>query len=150
MLKDISGNNWLKYPVPVIDVLSEGLGNLGYTFLMNSLLSTDAKKRILPFSRSPQQISLQDCHPSKALEVLLPSLMYLSSPIPCNKSPTQKKARNPSSNVLFGAWIFSLLLITNYDLTASEIFYIWNNVFYQDLKYMQLARWGVILPGLHV
>lgn len=129
MLKDISGNNWLEYPVPVIDVLSEGLGNLGYTFVMNSLLSTDAKMRILSFSRSSQQISLQDCHPSKALEVLLPSLMYLSSPISCNESPIQKKSRNPSSNISFEAWIFSFLLNTNYDLTVSEVFYIWNNVF---------------------
>lgn len=30
-------------PIPVVDVLSEGLGDLGYTFVMSSLLSTDAK-----------------------------------------------------------------------------------------------------------
>lgn len=56
-----------------------------------------------------RSISLQDCYPSTALEVLLPPLRYLS-PDPsllCNKLPIQNTSRSPCLNILFEAGIFS-------------------------------------------
>lgn len=98
----------------MIDVLSEGLGDLGHTFVMNSLLSTDAKKNFLFLTESPADLpsGLSPKH-SPGSVAALSDISELSHP--CNKLPTQNIARNLNLNVLFEAWIFSFLLITNGD-----------------------------------
>lgn len=102
----------------MIDVLSDWLGDLGCIFVMNCLLSTDAKKNFLFLTESPADLP-SGLSPKHSPEVLLPSLTYLSSPIPTT-SCLHKKEQEIPVQMFYLKLVFSLFFSSQMVIKLSQ------------------------------
>lgn len=137
----------------MIDVLSTGLGDLGWILEITYLTPCSPiilKGEFFYFSGSLQWISLWGCHLSTSLEMLLSSLSYLSSPTCATGYLHQSNPEVPVQMVYltlrffflsshYKWWFNCLKGIVHLEQCALVRFVIWD-----------LAHWGVILQGFHI